>query len=447
MKEMNHLFHQLDRRSFLKLSGLLGLGAAAATLVPSTSEAVRFNKQMMKVSTRRLAMGTFVSMTLLHSSKDQAEEAMERAFQEIDRLSGMLSRYDRSSAVAFLNKEGHARDLPSEVTHVVSKALQYHELTGGAFDITVKPIVDLFQQVPEGEKKARPTERELQDFLKLVDAGKVEIRDRSIHFMESGMGITLDGIAKGFIVDRASELLTSRGIENHLIDAGGDIRTRGSKQGKKPWTVAIQDPLKQGKYPDVVHMKDRAIATSGNYEVYFDQGKDVSPHREPEDRAFSPPCKQCLRHGRNDHGSRRSFHGRLCNGTGERGRNSSTPFNACESLVISRERCAVEVKRVEECDHISLSISSSRPEKVRRFKADRGNTVRTFLLRRPPGEDPGGRFYSAPGAFESLSKSSFLEDGHPRPSSVLPCAGCSRPPRGAGDPHHGAPREWRQRHP
>jgi FAD:protein FMN transferase len=273
MKEMNHLFHQLDRRSFLKLSGLLGLGAAAATLVPSTSEAVRFNKQMMKVSTRRLAMGTFVSMTLLHSSKDQAEEAMERAFQEIDRLSGMLSRYDRSSAVAFLNKEGHARDLPSEVTHVVSKALQYHELTGGAFDITVKPIVDLFQQVPEGEKKARPTERELQDFLKLVDAGKVEIRDRSIHFMESGMGITLDGIAKGFIVDRASELLTSRGIENHLIDAGGDIRTRGSKQGKKPWTVAIQDPLKQGKYPDVVHMKDRAIATSGNYEIYFDREK------------------------------------------------------------------------------------------------------------------------------------------------------------------------------
>jgi FAD:protein FMN transferase len=273
MKDMDHLFRQLDRRSFLKLSGLLGLGTATAILVPSAAEAVRFNKQMMKVSKRRLAMGTFVSMTLLHSSKDHAEEAMEQAFQEIDRLSGILSRYDRTSAVAFLNKEGYARDLPPEVIQVVSSALQYHKLTGGAFDITVKPVVDLFQQKLGGEKKTRPTERELKDLLRLVDAGKVELLDRSVHFKESGMGITLDGIAKGFIVDRASELLTSRGIENHLIDAGGDIRTRGKKEGEKPWTVAIQDPMKRSQYPDAVRMKDGAIATSGNYEIYFDEEK------------------------------------------------------------------------------------------------------------------------------------------------------------------------------
>ncbi|MFO7462262.1 MAG: FAD:protein FMN transferase [Desulfatiglandales bacterium] len=273
MKTMDTTFRHLDRRSFLKLSGMLGLGAAAASLVPFTAEAVRFNKQMMKVSQRRLAMGTFVSMTLLHSSKDQAEEAMEQAFLEIDRLSGSLSRYDGSSAVAFLNTEGRARDLPPEVIQVVSKALEYHRLSGGAFDITVKPVVDLFQHKMGDEKKYWPTERELKDLLKLVDAGKVALQDRSIQFMEPGMGITLDGIAKGFIVDRASELLTSQGIENHLIDAGGDIRTRGEKEGKKPWTVAIQDPLKQSTYPDVVHMKDGAVATSGNYEVYFDREK------------------------------------------------------------------------------------------------------------------------------------------------------------------------------
>lgn len=273
MKHMDPKFRQLDRRAFLKLSGLLGVGAAAATLVPSAAEAVRFNKQMMKVSRRRAAMGTFVSMTLVHRSRDQAEEAMERAFQEINRLAAILSRYDRSSAVAFLNKEGHARDLPPEVVQVISAALQFHETTGGAFDITVKPVVDLFQQKLGGEKKGRPTERELKGLLNLVDAGKVKIQDRSVHFMQSGMGITLDGIAKGFIVDRASELLTALGIENHLIDAGGDIRTRGEKQGKNPWTVAIQDPLKQGRYPDVIHMKDGAVATSGNYEIYFDREK------------------------------------------------------------------------------------------------------------------------------------------------------------------------------
>jgi thiamine biosynthesis lipoprotein len=273
MKEMDDLFGRLDRRSFLKLSGVLGLGVATAGFVSAAENAVSFNKKMIMVSKTRLDMGTFVSMTLLHPSKDQAEEAMERAFEEISRLSGLMSRFDQASPVAFLNKEGRIRDLPPEVVRVVSDALHYYSFTEGTFDITVKPVVDLFQEKLSGDKKVWPTEREIKDLLKLVDARKVELQGNSLHFKDSGMGITLDGIAKGFIVDRASELLTAQGIENHLINAGGDIRTRGSKEGDRPWTVAIQDPLKRKHYPDVVQMKDGAIATSGDYEVYFDQEK------------------------------------------------------------------------------------------------------------------------------------------------------------------------------
>jgi thiamine biosynthesis lipoprotein len=62
-------------------------------------------------------------------------------------------------------------------------------------------------------------------------------------------------------------------VENHLINAGGDIRTKGAKPDKKAWTVAIQDPQKKKSYPDIIHMKDGAVATSGNYEVYFDREK------------------------------------------------------------------------------------------------------------------------------------------------------------------------------
>ena len=287
MKEMDDLLRPLDRRSFLKISGLLGLGAATASFLPTAAEAVSFTKKMMMVSKTRLAMGTFVSMTLLHPSKDQAEEAMERAFEEIDRLSGLMSRYDQASAVAFANKEGSVRELPSETVHVVSRALHYYTLTDGAFDITVKPVVDLFQEKLGGDKKDWPTEREVKALLKLVDSRKVELRGNSLHFKDSGMGITLDGIAKGYIVDRASELLTAQGIENHLINAGGDIRTRGSKEGGRPWTVAIQDPLKRKSYPDVVQMKDGAIATSGNYEVYFDQEKMFHHIVDPK-TGFSP---------------------------------------------------------------------------------------------------------------------------------------------------------------
>ena len=273
MKGTDHLMRDVDRRSFLKLSGLLGLGMASAAALPVAAEAVAFNKKMMKVSKTRLAMGSFVSMTLVHPSGDQAEEAMEAAFNEIDRLSALLSRRDHTSAVYALNTQGHLRDLPPEVNHVVASSLYYHRITAGYFDITVKPVVDLFRQKLGGEKKVRPTEAEITDLLKRVDAGNIVLKERSLSFKAEGMGITLDGIAVGFIVDRVSELLMSRGIKNHLINASGDIRTRGSKEDGKPWTVAIQDPWKRKSYPDVVQMGDGAISTSGNYEIYYDREK------------------------------------------------------------------------------------------------------------------------------------------------------------------------------
>ena len=263
----------MNRRSFLKLSGWLGLSATAVGIIPGKAEAVRFDKNMTKVTKTTLAMGTFVSMTLIHPSKDEAEEAMGRAFNEIDRLSGLLSRFDTATAVAVLNKEGQVKDLPEEVIQVVSRSLYYHKISGGSFDITVKPVVDLFRDRFDGESKRLPTEKEIEGLLKLVGSDKIELRDRSIHLMRPGMGITLDGIAKGFIVDKASQILDGHKIENHLINAGGDIRTKGSNGTSRGWTVAIQDPLKKNHYPDIIHMKDGAIATSGNYEVYYDREK------------------------------------------------------------------------------------------------------------------------------------------------------------------------------
>ena len=109
MKQMDDLRRGIDRRSFLKRSGLLGLGIASATALPVAAEAVSFDKKMMKVSKTRLAMGSFVSMTLLHPSRDQAEEAMDAAFSEIDRLSRLLSRYDHASAVYDLNTHGQLK--------------------------------------------------------------------------------------------------------------------------------------------------------------------------------------------------------------------------------------------------------------------------------------------------------------------------------------------------
>ena len=263
----------MNRRSFLKLSGLLGLGVASSGIAPIHAEAIPFNKKTMKVSKTRLAMGTFVSMTLIHPSRDEAEQTMGLAFQEIDRLSTLLSRFQGGTAVFQLNQEGRLKGLPPEMKEVVARALYFHRVSGGTFDITVKPLVDLFKEAFGQKNGAAPSESEIERVLRLVGSDKIALRDGTLYFEKPGMGITLDGIDKGYIVDKASEILTRGHIQNHLINAGGDIRTRGTKADNKPWTVAVQDPLKRKNYPDIIHMRDGAIATSGNYEVFFDREK------------------------------------------------------------------------------------------------------------------------------------------------------------------------------
>jgi len=270
---IDHVSGPINRRAFLRLSGILGIGLVSAAAIPTSAEAVKFNRKLYKISKTRLAMGTFVSMTLLHSSRDQAEDAMGEAFLEIDSLSRSISRFDETTAVAQLNREGFLKDAPPEVAEVVKRALKYYRVSNGAFDISVKPVVDLFKERFSQGQKIPPTEGELRAALRLDNASNTVFEGRSLRSKRPGMGITLDGIAKGYIVDRASQVLNRHRIKNHLINAGGDIRTMGHGRDKKPWTIAVQDPQKKKHYPDIIHMTDGAIATSGNYEIYFDKEK------------------------------------------------------------------------------------------------------------------------------------------------------------------------------
>jgi len=260
------------RRSFLKLSGLLGLGAASAALLPAAkAEALLFGSKEYKVTDTRLAMGTFVAMTAIHSSRDQAQQAMGLAFEEIDRLNAMLTHFDKGSAVGSFNVKGKLEQAPQEVLELVARSLYYNRETGGAFDITVMPLVDLYKTSFAGGHT--PTEAEIDRALKLIGSDKLRFQSGSLQFADSDMAITLDGIAKGYIVDKASEVLRESGVKNHLINAGGDIRTSGLAASGKAWTVAVQDPAKSREYPSIITMKDGAIATSGNYEIYYDREK------------------------------------------------------------------------------------------------------------------------------------------------------------------------------
>jgi thiamine biosynthesis lipoprotein len=267
---LSRLLRRGDRRTFLKACGALGAGAAAGGVLQAVFDVVKIGSGRSGVTQTRLAMGTFVTMTAVDDSRDRAEEAIGRAYEEIDRLVGIFSRHDSATPLSLLNQDGVLLDAPPEFIDLVRRSVTFHNASRGAFDVTVKPLVDLFGR---GANGSAATQREIEDALTRVGTDKVEIGARSLRFMEDGMGITLDGIAKGHIVDRASRVLCDYGIRDHLVNAGGDIRAAGQPSDRPAWRIAVQDPEKRRNYPAVVELNNGAIATSGDYEVFFDREK------------------------------------------------------------------------------------------------------------------------------------------------------------------------------
>ncbi len=260
----------VDRRAFLKACGVLGLGAVAGGALQSAYRVVRLDRARLQVERTVVRMGTYVTVTAVHDSRDHAEQAIGRGIEEMDRLVSILSRHEAPSALSVLNREGVLDDAPSELLDVIRHSLWMHRATGGAFDVTVKPVVDLLAGSFASDGRP-PSDAAIRDALARVGSERVEIDGRSIRYTTPGTGITLDGIAKGFIVDRISDSLSRDGVENHLVNAGGDIRVRGHRSNGKPWRIAVEDPEKKGHYRSTIELGGGAVATSGDYEIYYDR--------------------------------------------------------------------------------------------------------------------------------------------------------------------------------
>ena len=142
----------------------------------------------------------------------------------------------------------------------------------GIYDVTVQPVIDLFRahRNPSGELTL--DDSELRAARALVGRRGLQVSGADLSFARSGMGITLDGIAKGYIADRVSAVLTSAGVKNHLVNAGGDIMASGHKSPGVPWRVAVQSPTGPA-YAGELSLSGKAIATSGSYEIYYDASR------------------------------------------------------------------------------------------------------------------------------------------------------------------------------
>jgi thiamine biosynthesis lipoprotein len=269
MKDQKDQKVNLKRRNFLRLAGLAGAGSVLAAAGGTALFSESFNRQLHQARQTRTLMGTYVQVTVLDKSAARAEDALNNAFVEMSRLENILSRFSAGSPLAELNSSGRLRGAPGEFMQVIAASQQAGLVSQGVFDITVLPLLNTVESRVRANGSAAGSEQ----LLPLIGMEKLKISGNNLAFDRSGMGITLDGIAKGYIVDKAVTSLQDQDIKYALVNAGGDIRALGSKPGGEGWRIKVQDPLDKNAFVDDFSITDQAVATSGNYEAYFDEAK------------------------------------------------------------------------------------------------------------------------------------------------------------------------------
>jgi len=218
-------------------------------------------------------MDTVVLVQLYTQLDAKADSIFDDVQEEMTRLENILSAHLSNSDVAIIDEAAGIEPVQvnPETLAVISTALEYAELTNGAFDITLAPVLRLYN-FRKGHE-AMPSIYQLETNLPLVDWQKVVIDEDAgtVFLIEKDMKIDLGGIAKGFIIDRVYDILRNQGIDFGLINAGGDIRFMGPKTDGKPWRIGIKNPdMPDLKYYAIVEMARGSIVTSGDYERKFD---------------------------------------------------------------------------------------------------------------------------------------------------------------------------------
>ena len=271
---------------------LTGCGTASDTKnTGSASETQTTNStttsSTQPVSQEIFAMDTYMTVT---AYGDNAQKGVTDAVAEIQRLDNLLSIGKEDSEISKLNKSGSAA-LSDDTAVMVAKALDLYKSTGGAFDITVLPLMELWGFTTQ--EYYVPTEDEIQSTLQRVGADKLTW-DENTKTLTLGdkQEIDLGGIAKGFTSSRIMEIFKKDGVTCGMVSLGGNVHLLGTKQDGSAWRVGIQDPNNTDDMLGILQANDCAVITSGAYERNFE--KDGVTYHHIIDPATGKPSNSGL---------------------------------------------------------------------------------------------------------------------------------------------------------
>lgn len=220
----------------------------------------------------RQVMGTVIRILAVAEDRNRADQAIKAALNEISDIERRMSDYDPASMLSTVNQKAFETPIPvdDQLFQVLSAAMEYSRASDGAFDITIGPVVQLWRKARADGIAPNPeaiqTARRRVGYQNLI----LDADNKTVKFAKEGMALDLGGIAKGYAIDRAIEVLQDAGLAGGMVDIGGDLRCFGKPANHAAhWMIGLQDPASEKKILLKLKMDDRAVATSGDYRRFF----------------------------------------------------------------------------------------------------------------------------------------------------------------------------------
>ena len=245
--------------------------------------------------------GTFYHITYQNDSSIQTD-----ILAELQKVDNALSMFNKESIISHINR-GENVETNEMFESVFNLAEKISDNTDGAFDITVAPLVNAWGF---GFKTGNPPTKQTVDSLRaIVGYKKVKLVNHRITKSDARIMLDCSAIAKGYGCDVVASLLEKRGIKNYMVEIGGEVVTHGISEKRLPWKIGVTKPSDDSlnvnnELQTVLNVKDRAMATSGNYRnFYYRNGRryahTINPHtgRPVQHSILSATvvCKDCAR--------------------------------------------------------------------------------------------------------------------------------------------------------
>ena len=220
------------------------------------------------------SLGSPSRLLICHPDRALAGRIAARCAAEIRRLEAIFGLYRADSELARLNGDGRLESPSLDLLIVLAHCQRLAALSGGAFDVTVQPLWDLYATHffgPASPPTNGPEPQAIENALRLVNWQGVDVTTRRIRLARPGMGLTLNGIAQGYVTDRVTEILRDHGCDRILADLGcSELRASGRRADGQPWRVGLADPRQPEALALTLDLCDGALCTSGGYGTKFE---------------------------------------------------------------------------------------------------------------------------------------------------------------------------------